>query len=283
MPIKISKSERRTLKQLREHYEIERKLSNILRKASGKERRYLYSALYDELYRRVPHHPQLTRKADRPQSRLAASRWMKLLKRFLNSESAFLEVGSGDCSLCLEVARHVRKVYAIEVSKEIAKSTCDALPQNSELIFSDGFSIPIPENSISVAYSNQLIEHLHPDDAFKQLQNIYDVLLPGGVYICSTSNRLTGPHDISQYFDGVATGFHLKEYTFTDLSTLFHKVGFSRIDTYTCVKGVYIKPPRSLVKLCEKLLSLTPFSSEKRIARTLPFRALLHIIIVGTK
>lgn len=48
--------------QIREYYEIEKELANRLRYASKQERRYLYSSLYDELYRRVPLHPQLTRK-----------------------------------------------------------------------------------------------------------------------------------------------------------------------------------------------------------------------------
>lgn len=120
MSIKIPKSERRTLKQLREHYEIERALANRLHNASRKERQYLYVALYDELYRRVPHHPQLTCKTDLNHD--LVSKQMRLLKRFLNPEFTFLEVGFGDCSLSLEVAKHVRKVYAIEVSEQITKS-----------------------------------------------------------------------------------------------------------------------------------------------------------------
>ena len=71
------------------------------------------------------------------------------------------------------------------------------------------------------------MEHLHPDDAVDQLKNIYNALVNGGKYICITPNRLTGPHDISKYFDNVATGFHLKEYTVTELSGLFREVGFS--------------------------------------------------------
>ncbi len=282
MLIKRLKSKRRTLKQLRAHYEIERELASRLRNATREERQCLYGVPYDELYRRVAHHPQLTRKTDAT-SRNVTPTHLRLLKSFLNPASTFLEVGSGDCSLSLEVVKHVRKVYAIEVSEEIAKSAREILPQNFELIISDGFSIPIPKNSISIVYSSQLIEHLHPDDAFEQLQNIHDALLPGGVYICITSNRLSGPHDISQYFDEVATGLHLKEYTFTDLSSLFRKVGFLRIDTYIGAKGAYMKFSSSFIISCEKLLSLLPFSFGKRIARILPVRVLLRVIIIGTK
>lgn len=279
MPMKIPKSEKRTFEQLQEQYEIEKELANRLLNASREERLYLYAALYDELYRRVPHHPQLTRKTN-PRTRLVkVSEQMRLLKRFLKPKSTFLEIGPGDCSLSLEVSKRVRKVYAIDVSEEITKD--EIFPKNFELIISDGCSIPVPENSIHIAYSNQLIEHVHPEDAFDELQNIYKALTPGGVYICITPNRLSGPHDISKYFDDVATGFHLKEYTVTELCDIFRKARFSKISTYIGGKGIYMKSPLFPIKICEKLLSILP--ARRTIANTLPFNALLGMIIVGTK
>jgi SAM-dependent methyltransferase len=281
MHIRIPKSEKRTLEQLREQYEVEKELANRLRTASREERRYLYSAIYDEFYQRVPHQSQVIRKKDSKAQLVMVSRLMRLLKRFINPEYIFLEVGPGDCSLSVEVAKHVRKVYAIDVSREITKDVI--FPQNLELVISDGCNVPIAENSINVAYSNQLMEHLHPSDAFDQLQEIYKALTAGGIYICITPNWLTGPHDISKYFDRVSTGFHLKEYMLTELCVLFRKVGFSRISSYVGARGIYIKFPLFLVKLCEKLLIILPFSLRRSIANTLPFRILLSIKIVGEK
>jgi len=63
---------------------------------------------------------------------------------------------------------------------------CRMFPANFTLIISDGCSIPAQRNSVDVAYSNQLMEHLHPDDALEQVHNVLDVLKPGGVYICIT-------------------------------------------------------------------------------------------------
>ena len=83
------------------------------------------------------------------------------------------------------------------------------------VVLSDGVSVEVPAASVTLAYSNQLMEHLHPDDALVQLRNIVRALAPGGLYV-RHPNRLTGPHDISMYFDRVATGFHLKEYTATE-------------------------------------------------------------------
>ncbi|MCK4527248.1 methyltransferase domain-containing protein [candidate division WOR-3 bacterium] len=275
------KTEKRTLQQIQEQYEIEKELANRLRNAARNERKYLYRELYDEFFRRVPHHPQLTRKKDTKSQLVHVSEQMRFLKRFLNPETIFLEIGPGDCSLSLEVARRVRKIYAIDVSKEIIPDIIT--PENFELIISDGSSISVPENSINIGYSNQLMEHLHPDDAFDQLQNIYKALTPSGIYCCITPNRISGPHDISKYFDEVATGFHLKEYTVTELYNLFKSVGFSKINIYIGGKGIYIRFSLLIIIHIEKILSTIPVSLRKKITTTLPFKALLGICMVGQK
>ncbi|MCX5800095.1 MAG: methyltransferase domain-containing protein [Candidatus Eisenbacteria bacterium] len=256
-------------------------MARRLRSAAKEERKHLYTALYDELYRRVPLHPQLTQKAD-AQSRLqAVSTQMRLLGRYLHPDSIFLEIGAGDCSLSREVSRRVRKAYAVDVSEEITKG--ESFPQNFELIISDGSSIPVPRGSATLAYSRRLMEHLHPDDAVDQLKNVYVALAEGGKYICITPNSLSGPYDISRYFDEVATGFHLKEYTFTELDELFRKVGFSRIDAYAGGQGTYVRIPPSVILRCERILRRLPPSLRRTIASTLPLRALLGITMVGTK
>ena len=127
----------------------------------------------------------------------------------------------------MEVAKAFKKVIALEVSDEIV-SNID-FPKNASCVIFDGFNIPLNENSADVAYSNQLMEHLHPEDAEEQLMSIYKILKPGGTYTCITPNRLTGPHDISRFYTSELVGFHLKEYSATDLKNVFKKVGFSII------------------------------------------------------
>lgn len=277
----MTNTSQRTCDQLKEQYEVEKELANQLRNAKQKERQYLYTSLYNELYRRIPHHPQLTRQANPQLQREVVVGQMRFLKRFLRLSSTFMEVGPGDCSVSLEAAKLAKKVYAVDVSTEITKNL--KLPQHFELIISDGCSVPVPENSVSVAYSFQLMEHLHPDDAFEQVQNIYKALEPGGVYICITPNRLSGPHDISKYFDDVATGLHLKEYTMTELATLFESAGFSKIYGYIGVKGRFVFFPIFFVRRMESFLSQLPRSLSKRIADHLFLRLLLSVILVAGK
>jgi len=281
MTATIPKSEPRSPDLIREHYLIEKGLAERLRHASREERRHLYTALYDELYRRVPAHPQLTRKADpEAQARAVAGR-MTVLGKFLHKDATFLEVGPGDCALALEVARIVRQVYAVDVSEEIGKGL--ELPPNFERVISDGCSIPVAEGSVHVAYSDQLIEHLHPEDALEQLRNIHRTLVVGGVYICITPNSLSGPHDISGYFDEVATGFHLREYTVTELAAIFRATGFRKVRVLVGARGFQLALPVGLVSLTERALRVLPHRLRKRVSGELPLRLILGISLVATK
>lgn len=274
--------EKRTTEQIREHYEIEKELASKLMLASKDERVNLYTAVYDQMFSRVPSHPQITRKSSPAEKAQTVASQMKFLRRFLNKKDlTFLEVGPGDCALSIEVTKFAKQVYAVDVSTEIVKDLKH--PSNFQLVLSNGTSVPVPQNSVDVAYSNQLMEHLHPDDAFEQLKNIYDAVTPRGIYVCITPNKLNGPHDISKYFDEVATGFHLKEYTVSELSRLFRKAGFSEVKSYVGVKGIYITLPLSFFDLYEKLLEKLPYNFRKSIVRILPFRALLGIQLVGVK
>src|SRR5688572_1255610 len=236
---------------IRQHYLIEKELAARLRTATKAERRHLYTEVYDELFRRVPDHPQLSQNP--AQRAHQVSERLALLHNYLKPTSTYLELGPGTCSLAIEVASRVRKVYAVDVSGEITKAI--ALPPNLELIISDGSSVPVPADSIDIAYSDQLMEHLHPDDAADQLQNVYRALAPGGVYICITPNRLSGPHDVSGYFDEVPTGFHLKEYSARDLGQMFRTAGFRKVELLAGARGSHSNIPVQLVGALESILA----------------------------
>ena len=271
----------RSTERLSAHYRVEKDLANKLRTATKDERKGLYPLLYDELYRKVPDHPQIVRKTSPADSEAAVIRQMRLIRRFLNPETTFLEVGAGDCALAFRVAEIVSSVYAVDVSEMITNAS--RIPENFTLALSDGCSIPVTGNSIDVAYSYQLMEHLHPDDAYEQLVNIYACLKPGGRYICETPSRLNGPHDISSFFDSVASGFHLKEYTFGELEDLFHQAGFSSISPYVGIKGRYFGVPQEIVRTTETTIEFFQRNFQRWISKRLPCRLLLGVPIVATK
>jgi SAM-dependent methyltransferase len=274
------RTERRSPALLRQHYEVEKELADRLRHATREQRRSLYGLVYDELYERVPQHPQLTRKASPELSRAGLVPQLRLLRRYLRPETVVLEIGPGDCALSFALAEQVRQVYGLDVSETITQRV--SLPSNFKLILSDGTSVPLPPESVDVAYSNQLMEHLHPDDALEQLEGIWRALRPGGVYICITPNGLSGPHDISAHFDSVATGFHLKEYTVAELSQLFRKVGLRKVQALLGRQGVCIPAPVAPVVAGEAILGLLPPGPRRTLGRTVG-RAFLGIRLVGTK
>jgi len=277
----IPKSDPRSPERIREHYLIEKELAARLRDATRQERQRLYTVVYDELFQRVPDHPQLTLKTDEQTRRRLVAERMWLLSRYLRSNSTYLEIGPGDCALAIAVSQRVRKVFAVDVSNEIAAGV--TLPKNVELAISDGCSIPVPEGSIDVAYSDQLMEHLHPDDACAQLANIYRALARDGVYVCLTPNRLSGPHDVSRYFDEVATGFHLQEYTARELTAMFRAVGFRKLVALVGARGSHVAVPVAFLKGIEVLLSNLPRGLGKTLARGLPLRLILGVKLVASK
>jgi len=273
--------EKRSLERCRVHYEVEKELAARLRLSTREQRKQLYSTVYDELFGRVPDHPLLTRKTTQEDRTAKLRRRIRLLEPYLRPDAVFLEIGAGDCHVSLEVARRVDAVCAIEVSEGIVSGVSP--PANMQIVISNGVSVPVPDRSISVALSDQLMEHLHPDDALAQLREVFRVLRDGGVYICITPNRLSGPHDVSGYFEDVATGFHLKEYTFSELSDLFCRAGFETARGRLRVGDFYLNTPPLLHRCVESALAPLPPRVRRRLAGTLPLRGILGLQTVARK
>ena len=252
----------------------------MLRNSSADERKDLYSRAYDELFQRIPLHPMLT--PEPPSERnVRISKELLNLARFITKNSVYVEIGPGDCGVAFEVAKRVKQVFAIDVSAEITKNV--AAPANFELILSDGSSIPVLPESVDVVYSNQLMEHLHPDDTLEQLRNIYSVLKPHGVYLCVTPNRLSGPHDVSRNYDAVATGLHLREYTITELRRIFHEIGFSRVKVFFRFSSINVLLPVFPYTIVEKLLGVLPHGIRRAITFNRAVRFLLGAKMVAVK
>jgi len=251
----------RPWEQIREHYEIEKELAARLRNANTAERRGLYPIVYSELMRRVPHHPSLAyRKVPKGQGR-PKSEEAGLIKRYVRPRDTYLELGPGDGSLAILVAAHARRVIVVDVSDESVRAF--QTPANFELVLTDGTAIPVPDASVDVAFSNQVMEHLHPDDALAQHREIHRILVPGGTYLCITPNRLFGPHDISKHFDDVATGLHLREYTNTEVARIFRSIGFRKCRRFISRGDHVIVLPEFPAPVLEWLLERVSASSRR--------------------
>ncbi len=256
----------RPIDRLRFHYEIERELAQRLREAPAEARGALYGDLYNELFARVADHPQLTVPKDPNSIRAGVAEQLRMVRAFLAPGGSFLEIGAGDCALSLAVCGYASTVRAIEVSDTIAE-VADPPPE-FELLITDGTALPVPPGSVDLVYSNQLIEHLHPDDAATQAANIATALRPGGKYICITPHRLLGPADISAFFTrGPAEGFHLREYTTRELSDLFGSAGFSKVHVLASHRGHALELPAPPFLLLDALFGMLPSRLRSRLKR----------------
>jgi len=247
---------------------FETDVAHKLRTADRLERMRLYGAVYDEYAIRFPE----SLPADN-ESVVRIARFEKaFLSQFLTPSTVMAEIGPGRCHLAYAMAPLVRKIYGVDVASDTANKV--GRPANFELVLTDGIRMPFDSDSIDLVCSNQLMEHLHPDDAAEQLQEIYRVLRPGGSYICVTPSRVNGPHDCSGHFDDlpcpiehglyIATGLHLKEYTTRELLDVFHGVGFKRIQTWIGARGHYLEVPPAVLTVSETLLRAIPPGWRKR-------------------
>lgn len=249
------------------HYEVERSIAKRLMAADREERKKIYRSMYSELFAQVPDHPRLTRRADERLTAIANQRKMAFVKPFVRPGRVFLEFGSGDCRFALEVAKIAAHVFAVDISDQ-TDSAVDR-PPNFDLVLYNGYDLELADNSVDAVFSNQLIEHFHPEDTEHHFRLVHRILKKRGVYIFRTPHRLTGPHDVSRYFSEQAEGFHLKEWTYGELATLARNVGFRGIRSYWLGRGHLVRTSITGFRVTEAVLPWLPLAWRKGMARYL--------------
>jgi SAM-dependent methyltransferase len=275
----------RTPDRLLIHYLLERKLAEGLRQSTKQQRENgLYQTMYDSLIGDLEDHPRRTSQKGLDPAHASAfiERQANMILREIGAEDVFLELGGGDCRVALAVAPHVAKSIVVDVSDALVPA--DPGVANFQFVKTRGTNIALPDNSVSFIYSNQVMEHLHPDDAVEQLRELLRVLKPGGRYLCRTPSRVSGPHDISMYFEPVANGAHLQEYTYCSLDKLFREAGFGRTRFIVAPRAhLLMSLPRFAAIGIEQFLDLAPQSLRVRICRNPIARALLGVTMIAEK
>jgi SAM-dependent methyltransferase len=256
--------------ELREHYEIERRLADRLRQApTVDDRRRLYGEVYRQRSELIPHHPLVVRSSDASAQTDAARHQVRLLKHFVSSTTRFCEIGAGDAAVAQAIVPYVSSSLALDVTNALAPND-DASPGFEFRVF-DGFNLEIADNSLDVVYSNDVLEHLHPDDMMDQAKAVCRALCPGGRYVCITPNRISGPHDVSRHFSTEPLGFHLREYTATELGSVFREAGFARVKLLVSAGGRRLSPllPVGVIRPLEGALGCLPLSLRQSLGRGL--------------
>lgn len=90
----------------------------------------------------------------------------------------------------------------------------------------------VPAAPLDGIVLDNVIEHIHPDSVGEVLAKCHNMLKPGGHLWVLTPHRFSGPHDISRQFlplGARAEGFHLREYSFTELRQELLAAGFAEV------------------------------------------------------
>lgn len=275
-----ARGETRTAERLIAHYELERRLAKQLLDASPASRGSTYNKVYSQLFRSLPDHPQRVKRSV-VSNKIQREQQLRELEPLLRRGKSFLEIGCGDALLSMLAAKYIERVWAVDVTSDLIDF--GSLPGNVSFLQTDGVSLNLQSSSIDVAYSNQLLEHLHPDDALAQLKEVYRVLSPGGLYRITTPNRWTGPHDVSVYVDWHASGFHLKEYDCGSISKALSDAGFTRVRFRVAVRGVEFGLPSSILRGIEVALATMPRALRASASRWRPVQVITGLIVHATK
>ena len=268
----------RSYEQIENHYLVERAIAKRLKMANRAERINIYASMYDELFRKVPDHPRLTRRNSDVLTAKSNKNKYTLIRRSIGKDTVFMEFAPGDCRFSMEMTRHVKFVYGIDISDQ--RSQMGEMPDNFKLIIYDGYNLPgIINESIDLVFSDQLIEHFHPEDTKLHFELVYSLLKKGGRYIFHTPHNLTGPSDVSRYFSDEPECFHLKEWSYTELKILLKKVGYSDISSYIKIKNNIYKMPHLYFDFWERVLSLFPKPKIRKVAQQI----IRTILIVARK
>lgn len=137
-----------------------------------------------------------------------------------------LEIGCGTGEVLAVIGETGCICTGVEVSQDMLRLCHN---RGIDAVHGTADHTGFPANSFDLVFSQEVLEHLHPEDVPGHFAEAYRLLRPKGILAVETPNRRTGPQDVSRGFARVAEGLHLKEWTVRELLELFHAAGFVRI------------------------------------------------------
>jgi SAM-dependent methyltransferase len=256
---------------MKAQFEKERELAHLIMSASEANRKRAYAFAYGELYRLFPH---LQNDEAEEANRVINS--MSFIAPLLRKGHTVVEIGAGRCRLAVELSTRVKQMIALDVAD---LTNTAGLPANLHHLVFDGVDLPLATGSADVVVSDNVLEHLHPDDGRRQMAEAFRILKPGGHLCLLTPNQASGPHDISALFSRTPVGLHLKEYSSLEIKALLTAVGFRGVRSYIGAKGRYIPASPAFGALIEGGVKLLP----RNLARSNKARWLLPHRFTGRK
>jgi len=158
---------------------------------------------------------------------------VKTLRPELEGRS-ILDVGCGSGAFLFSCTRNIehRELMGLDVfAKDLAVAEKNLKFKRSDVV---NFELDRP---FDVAVTDNVYEHIAPQDVDQHLQSIRAALNPGGNVIILTPHRAFGPWDVTRIIDNSNTGWteargtHINEVSYGELVTKLRSNGFDDVRT----------------------------------------------------
>jgi SAM-dependent methyltransferase len=188
-------------------------------------------------------------------------KWQSLLFSPLVSAGAkVLELGCGKAALLKKLAKSGITCVGIDAHVR------DPSENTDNLCFIQGDIVDLDvgiDTRFDLIYSDQVIEHLHPEDVSLHFQNVKKLLKENGRYAFSLPSSLIGPGDVSAHFGcKTAEGLHLKEWRYNELWPVLKNAGYTNVKSLLInprlTGGMHIYTPIQFKILLENFFSTLP-------------------------
>ncbi|MDB5143830.1 MAG: hypothetical protein JWQ66_2543 [Mucilaginibacter sp.] len=276
-----------TIDMVLKHWDLEKALTKQLFDSTPQNRKKVFYDAYNTLYNELPWLQKTGSINDGFSEQGYNEKWLPILGDVTGK--LIYEIGSGNGNLITFLASK----GAMCVGTELSENRPSKHPKkNLEWHNTDGVNLTDyePKEYYDLVISDQVIEHLHPDDIGIHFKNVYGILKTDGKYIFYTPHYYIGPGDVSRIFGCVeAEGMHLKEYKYTEIYRLLKSAGFTKIDIPVNLtankKSRLLFWIKTFLLLERSLLLFKSLSLRKRIYHRLikPFHISHEIVIIAQK
>jgi SAM-dependent methyltransferase len=209
------------------HWELEKKLTRQLLDSRPENRWEVFDRCYSILYKELDWLNRLSVEPSTPPEAQYKG-WVDLIGP---APKRIYEIGSGKGRMISYLASLGYECRATEITRERGEKHVSAFPSLTWAI-SDGVHLDKFEqvNSYDVVVSDQVIEHLHPEDVVDHFKGVRKILKNKGRYIFAMPHKFFGPWDVSRIFKkSKPKGMHLKEYTVYETVKALRSAGFVRV------------------------------------------------------
>jgi SAM-dependent methyltransferase len=262
------------------HWALERRLTTELLSSDPASRWNVFERCYSTLYSELPWLNELSGAASTESAVNEAEDWSGLIGP---PPRRVYEIGSGKGRLAAALADRGYECTATEITRERGqKWTADR--HTLRWTVADGVHLDNFERRewYDAVISDQMIEHLHPDDLVPHFVGAYAILKARGRYVFATPHAFAGPSDVSRVFGrDRPEGMHLKEYTYRELQDAVSAAGFNRIDAVFRGPGAVrarcgraVRPTSSrtyflYLRVVERAIARLPHHQRRQAARVL--------------